>query len=178
MEVIFNFSLHGLDLGEPSGDRTAQDIAALSRDGVTSFHIHQAALRRASMLHAREQRAKRKGRRRLRPTEAWPVEARRARALCLEAVRVANNISPPTGDWRRHGEAARPYFHAMHVSVRLLCEGTCAWARARVLAHMAGDGEGLAYCTRGLHAAQAAPRPPTWCEDVGEAQMRASGPQG
>lgn len=117
--------------------------------------------------HAREQRAHRKGRRRLNPSEAWRVEAKRARALCLEAVRVANSISPPTGDWRRHGEAARPYFHAMHVAAQLLCKGTCAWARARVLAHTAGDGEGLAYCTRGLRAAQAAQRPPLWWQDVG-----------
>lgn len=117
---------------------------------------------------ANDQRTKRKGRRRLRPSEAWPVEARKARALRLEAVRVANSVSAPTGDWRRHREATGPYFAALEASVRLLCAGTCAWARARVLAHMAGDGEGLAYCTRGLHAAQATPRPPTWCEDVGE----------
>lgn len=125
--------------------------------------------RRAWIMEwARDQRAQRKGRRRLNPSEAWRIEAVRARRMALEAVRVANSVSAPTGDWRREREAARPYLHAIHVAVRLLCRASCAWARARVLAHMAGDAAGLAYCTRGLHAAQAAPRPPTWCEDVGE----------
>ena len=134
---------------------------------------------RAAMLLmelARDQRAKRKGRRRLNPQTAWRIEAKRARRMALEAVRVANSISAPTGDWRRERKAAQLYIHARHVAVRLLCRATCAWATARVLAHMAGDAAGLAYCTRGLHAAQAAPRPPTWVQDVGEPPMAAEPP--
>jgi len=133
--------------------------------------------RRAWIMEwARDQRAQRKGRRRLNPQTAWRIEAKRARRMALDAVRVANIISAPTGDCSRQREAAQPYLHAAHVAVRLLCRATCAWARARVLAHMAGDAAGLAYCTRGLHAAQAAPRPPTWAQDVGEPPMVAEPP--
>lgn len=162
------YALGNVDRGATDGDRTV--MVSLKVDdnfyGRVRYFYRPPTADELEQRR-RERRAKRKGRRRLNPAEAWRVEAKRARALCLAAVRVANSISPPTGDWRRHGEAARPYFHAMHVAAQLLCKGTCAWARARVLAHTAGDGEGLAYCTRGLRAAQAAQRPPLWWQDVG-----------
>lgn len=176
--LLINFRLDGVDRAAQGSDRTVTmtvEVDDYMRDPRFSSYVeYQRHL--AIQETARNQHAKRKGRAKLKPHVAWRIEATRARRMVLEAVKLANSISPPTGGWRREREAARPYFSAASKAVRLLCAATCAWAKARILAHMAGDDAGVAYCTRGLHAAQAAPRPPTWVQDVGEPPTIAAPP--